>query len=140
MLCECKGCIPCWRYVFPLTRAIGTTNHTLFSLPVRSAFKPLSAEKLKKKQKEFRNIKCIIIEEYACTSQEMLGWINIRAQQFKSNSLPFGGMSVFMVGDPSQLPPVGGVQMFDMGTGPANSTGGLACYQLFEKVLPYIFA
>lgn len=117
-----------------LISIIGTTNHSLFSLPVKGEFKPLSSALLKKKQLEFRDKSCVVLEEYACTSQVMLGWINKRCQEFKNNSLSFGGMSVFMVGDPSQLPPVAGVQMFDRGNGTANSLQGYLCYQEFKKV------
>ena len=65
----------------------------------------------------------------------LLAWIDLRCQEFKGNSLIFGGMTVFMVGDPSQLPPVAGVQMFDTGNGAANSTRGLFCYAQFKTVL-----
>jgi hypothetical protein len=86
----------------------GTTNHSLFKLPVKGKFVALEGPLLKAKQQEFKDVECIVIDEYACTSQEMLGWIDARCRQFKSCDEFFGGLSVVMVGDPAQLPTVGG--------------------------------
>jgi hypothetical protein len=109
----------------------GTTNHTLFKLPVKGEFKHLDGELLKNKQDEFKDVECIVIDEYACTSQEMLGWIDNRCRQFKKND---EYLTVIMVGDPAQHPPVGGNQMFSKTTAKGGSLTGLLAYREFKTV------
>ncbi len=112
----------------------GTTNHSLFKLPVKGEFKELDGQLLRDMQKDFEEVECIVIDEYACTSQEMLGWIDRRCRQFKINDEYFGGLTVIMVGDPAQLPPVGGNQMFSKTTAKGGSIRGKMAYQEFETV------
>jgi hypothetical protein len=52
----------------------------------------LDGNALRAKQEEFRDVTCIVIDEYACTSQEMLAWINSRCRQFKVYNELFGGL------------------------------------------------
>ena len=49
----------------------------------------------------------IIIDEFSVIGQKMLSWIDSRCRQGKAlEHLPFGGISVILVGDIAQLPPV----------------------------------
>jgi hypothetical protein len=101
---------------------------------VKGAFMKLDGNALRAKQEEFRDVSCIVLDEYACTSQEMLAWIASRCRQFKVCNELFGGLSVIMVGDPAQLPPVGGVVMYSNMDEKGNSISGLNAYLAFKKV------
>ena len=41
-----------------------------------------------------------------------LYWVHRRLQQALQNTEPFGGIPICLVGDPGQLPPVGGLSMW----------------------------
>ena len=48
-----------------------------------------------------------IIDEFSVVGQKMFAWINRRCKQATGNlTIPFGGMSIILVGDIAQLPPV----------------------------------
>ena len=112
----------------------GTTNHSLFNLPVNGEFNEMDGPSLRAKQEEFKNVECIVLDEYACTSKQMLGRMDRRCRQFMVCDEFFGGLTVIMVGDPAQLPPVGGSQMFTTSTERPGELGGLAAYREFKKV------
>ena len=54
----------------------------------------------------------LIIDEISMINPVQLETINCRMQQLMGNQLPFGGVSVLLVGDFSQIPPVSGTSLF----------------------------
>ena len=59
-------------------------------------------------QNKFKEITHVIIDEYSMVHQVMLAVIDKRLRQATGkNNLYFGGISIILVGDPGQLPPVG---------------------------------
>ena len=62
---------------------------------------------LQQLQNDLQNIEYLIIDEYFFVGQSMFGWIDSRCRQAAGAiNKPFGGLSVILVGDIAQLPPV----------------------------------
>ena len=77
-------------------------------LPIGSrGNKALTGESLVRLQNNLKGITYIIIDEYSMLGQAMLGWIDRRCRQAtgKTDEV-FGGLSIILVGDHAQLPPV----------------------------------
>ncbi|MFO0089655.1 MAG: ATP-dependent RecD-like DNA helicase, partial [bacterium] len=113
----------------------GSTLHKTFHLPVESGgrqFDLLNGEAAANLEKEFSKVKVVIIDEFSMLSQPILGKIDKRLKQAKGNSEPFGGVSVILVGDPAQLPPVGGTPLHGS---IEKDFGGKAAYQSFKHVI-----
>ena len=71
------------------------------------SYKDLSGQALIKLQEKLSPIQYILINEYSMLGQVTFGWIDRRCRQAmaQTNQL-FGGMSIILIGDPAQLPPV----------------------------------
>ena len=66
----------------------------------------------------------------------MLGWIDRRCRQGTGRfDLPFGGISVILVGDIAQLPPVLEKVLYHKKPNEENETTGFFIYRLFDKVV-----
>jgi len=91
----------------------GTTIHHLLRLPTKKrSKKPLSGDALIQFQKGF-NLTAppcntyIFIDEMSMIGKDCFYWIDQRARQATAQaSLTFGGLSIILVGDFGQLPPV----------------------------------
>ncbi len=86
----------------------GQTIHSFFKLPIRP-FLPNDNELEKltgDKRKLVRTAKLIIIDEISMVRVDIFGALNKVLQLTMSNTLPFGGKQVLVVGDLYQLPPV----------------------------------
>ena len=86
----------------------GKTLHSLLQLPIKGkrngALKSVALAKL---QNDFQKIEYLIIDEFSVTGQKMVAWINRRCKEASGrSSLPFGGISIILVGDIAQLPPI----------------------------------
>ena len=87
----------------------GLTIHTAASIPPNKdlgEFEFLSHEKANKLRIAWANVKLLIIDEISMVGNRMLHTINLRLQQLRGNSAPFGGMSILAFGDLYQLKPV----------------------------------
>ena len=75
---------------------------------------PLAGDALTRLQKTFENCKLIVIDEKSMIGAVTLYQIHKRlCEAFpKKANKPFGGMSMLMMGDFAQLPPVGLKPMF----------------------------
>jgi len=85
----------------------GVTLHSLLQLPIknrnRDDLKRLAFSKLQ----ERLEVHYIIIDEFSVVGQKMLTWIVRCCRQAKAcENIPFGEISVILVGDIAQLPPV----------------------------------
>ena len=87
----------------------GKTLHSILQLPIRGKNShKLKGDALLKLQKRLSGIQYIVIDEYSVVGQKLLGWIDRRCRQATTkNDEPFGGISIILVGDIAQLPPVG---------------------------------
>jgi len=115
----------------------GCTIHSLLKLPVGSrGNKELTGQGLVRLQNSLKGIAYIIIVEYSMLGQTMLGWIDRHCRQAtgKSDEV-FGGLSIILVGDPGQLPPVADKPLYH--SKPTSSVGeqGHLAYHMFTNVI-----
>lgn len=73
------------------------------------------------------------MDEISMLGQNMMVWVDKRLRQVTTHlDIPFGGISVILIGDFAQLPPVGDHPLFaPEGTG----SHGHTMYNLFTKVV-----
>ena len=97
----------------------GTTLHSLFKLPVNISFQTelpfLQGTQLQQLQHTFQNTEIVIIDEMSMVGQYMLYQISRRLQEAKPNNgtVDFGGVSIVLMGDFAQLPPVTDLPVFE---------------------------
>ena len=86
----------------------GETLHGLLSLPCDTPFKPLSTDKQAILQLKFEHVGLIVIDEKSMIGQKQFYYVNKRLQEARPAKAdqPFGGMSIVLLGDWKQLPPV----------------------------------
>ena len=114
----------------------GQTICSLLKLPIRKKNKnDLSGEQLTKLQSNLRNVKMIVVDEYTMLGCEALSWIDRRLKQGTGVSdKPFGGISIILVGDPGQLPPVMDAHLYNPKKNIESQAGHLL-YTLFKNVI-----
>ena len=87
----------------------GETLHSLLYLPVgRTTLEPLQGDRLQDLQNKFSGVGILVIDEKSKIGQEVFSCVSQRQQEAKRHTshLPFGGLSVILLGDWKQLPPV----------------------------------
>ena len=86
----------------------GTALHSLLQLPIQGKRNgPLKSSALAKLQNDLNGITYLIIDEFSVIGQKMFAWINRRCKQATGHfTLPFGGLSITLVGDIGQLPSI----------------------------------
>ncbi len=85
----------------------GETIHSFFTL--KPGFEKDEAKKMridKKKEKKFKALKTIAIDEISMVRADILDAIDIVLRRFRKSSEPFGGVQMIFFGDLYQLPPV----------------------------------
>ena len=113
------------------------TIHSFLKLPVGPrGNKDLSGQSLSRLQESLKVIDYILIDEYSMLGQTAFGWIDRRCKQAtgcfdKVN----GGISIILIGDPGQLPPVADKPLYH--AQPSNAIGeqGYLSYNMFDKVV-----
>lgn len=82
----------------------GQTIHSFFRLPP----KPMSFDELvkRRKQKMYKKIETIIIDEISMVRADLLDSIDILLRLSREDDRPFGGVQMVFFGDLFQLPPV----------------------------------
>ena len=96
----------------------GSTLHRLLKLPVNISKKKelpkMQGASLHALQKEFETVELLVINEKSMIGQFLFYMIEARLRELKPNSgdEPFGGVSVIMMGDFAQLPPVKDFALF----------------------------
>lgn len=115
----------------------GTTLHSLLQLPIRGKKNgPLKSSALARLQGDLKGVKYLIIDEFSVIGQKMFGWINKRCKEATGHTtVPFGGISVILVGDIGQLPSISDKVIYH--TKPANEIAleGYCMYQRFQTVV-----
>ena len=115
----------------------GITIHSLLKLPIsKISQKDLSGSSLESLQQDLLPVDYIIIDEYSMLGQTMMGWIDRRCRQATAlKDKLFGGKSIILIGDNTQLPPVGDKPLYhNKPSNPVAVQGSLA-YKLFDKVV-----
>jgi hypothetical protein len=95
----------------------GRTIHNTFALPVSQysgAMVALSPDLLNTYSCNFNAVKLLIIDEISMCGNRIFYQIDKRLKQIMHSDQPFGGISVLVVGDFYQLPPVGDKFVFDV--------------------------
>ena len=118
----------------------GCTLHNLLMLNPNSTSmgKNLEGGALRQLQDRFSAIDFLITDEYSQIGCKMLALIDRRLRQAKNcPDLFFGGISVVLVGDPKQLPPIGDSVLFNKDTLSKDDEvfQGLAAYHAFTNVI-----
>lgn len=68
----------------------------------------------------------------------MFAWINRRCKEATGNlTIPFGGMSIILVGDIAQLPPVTDQVLYHTKPNCDLALEGYCMYQMFQKVIDF---
>ena len=117
----------------------GTTLHSAFKLPVNVRFNddipPLQGSNLHQLQEFFKNTEIIMIDEMSMVGKYMLYQLSKRLQEIKpqNSTIEFAGVSIVLMGDFAQLPPVTDLPLFAGKEGTLNQRKGKALYQLFNK-------
>jgi hypothetical protein len=86
----------------------GATLHGLLLLPRTGQFQPLSEVKKAQLQQKLKHVGLLVIDEKSMIGQKNFFYISKRLQEAKPGHAdqPFGGMSIVLLGDWKQLPPV----------------------------------
>ena len=88
----------------------GETLHSALRLPTKqTTFSMLATGNvaLAQLQQKLAGVELVVVDEYSMVGKRMLAMVEWRLQQaVPASSLPFGGLSVLLVGDLCQLPPV----------------------------------
>ena len=115
----------------------GQTLHSVFQLPIKGKRSTdLRGQALKKLQDDMLGIKYVIMDEYSVIGQKLFGWIDRRCKQATGQqSLPFGGISIILVGDIAQLPPVTDKVLYHNRPSGDIATIGFCAYRQFMKVV-----
>ena len=116
----------------------GRTMHALFRLPVGPTKKSLTEPNvpvLQSLQGQFDGIHYIVLDEKSMINLQQLSWIDQRCRNIfpGRKSELFGGLSVILAGDFSQMPPIGSKPLYF--SGPLQSSEeihGRNAYQQFN--------
>ena len=85
----------------------GVTLHSALHLQVKNGvMKPLSVQSAEKIGKTMSKLRLLIIDEISMVGSSLFKWVDQRLRQIKKDERPFGGVSVVLLGDFNQLPPV----------------------------------
>ena len=118
---------------------VGQTLHSLLQIPCRTTFSELKGPQLSKLQNQFRDAKMLVIDEYSMVGCEMLGYIDSRLRQARPthSHQPFGGISIVLVGDMLQLPPVADRPLYkdNLHNCKDSFVAGILAFKLFKKVV-----
>ena len=91
----------------------GMTLHTAVGLDFSNRHNSLSDKKRELKRNQFKNLKFLITDEFSMMKSDQLYQLDLRLRELKQNNRLFGGVAVFLLGDPAQLRPVKGRFSFD---------------------------
>ena len=116
---------------------IGVTIHSLLKLPIGSKGRTdLTGQSLIRLQTSLADIKYIITDEYSMLGLCSLGWIDKRCRKATGKKDEnFGGLSLILIGDQGQLPPVGDRPLYHSTPTSEIAQQGHLLYLTFQKVV-----
>lgn len=114
----------------------GVTLHTAFALPItefRGQMPQLSPDIANSIRSNLVQLKLLIIDEISMVGANMLMQIDTRLQQIMGKNLPFGGISVLLIGDLHQLPPVKDKVIYSApNAAPLSELSNISLWEQFE--------
>ena len=114
----------------------GKTLHSALQLPVRSIQHELQGATLQRLQLRMKDKCYLIIDEMSMIGHRMMAWVDKRLRQATGKlDSPLGGVSVILIGDFGQLPPVCDRPLYAEPTSNALSSHGHSVYQMFDTVV-----
>ena len=115
----------------------GVTIHSLLKLPIGSnGIRDLTGQSLIRLQTSLADIKYIIIDEFSMLGQCNLGWIDKRCWQATGKKDEnFRGLSLILIGDQGQLPPVGDRPLYHSTPTSEIAQQGHLLYLTFQKAV-----
>ena len=115
----------------------GRTIHSLLSLPIPlgSSLTDLSPVALASLQERLRGLQLLVVDEMSMIGRKMLGAMDERLRQVfpARRGEWFGGVSVALMGDFGQLPPVLNLPMYSLLPGQGLSRSGKAAFAAFAQ-------
>ena len=99
----------------------------------------LAGDQLRRLQMRFKDVQLLIIDEKSMVSAVMMYQIDARLRQAKPEQAnwSFGGLSVILMGDFAQLPPVNHKAMFEVKQTTKASAKGKLAYFEFDKAITF---
>jgi len=91
--------------------ARGVTIHSFFQLPPgpQIGFERINHEQMrfnKEKINIIRSLDLLVIDEISMVRADLLDAVDVVLRRFRTQSKPFGGVQLLMIGDLQQLPPI----------------------------------
>ena len=90
----------------------GATEHSSLGFDFRSKHTSLTDKKRELKKEQLKNLKILIIDEFSMMKADILYRIDMRLREITQVNQDFGGVNIFLFGDPAQLKPVRGSYIF----------------------------
>ena len=98
----------------------------------------MKSSALAKLQTDLNGITYLIIDEFSVIAQKMFAWINRRCKQATGHfTLPFGGLSIILVGDIGQLPSIADQVIYHTRPKSDLALEGYCMYRKFETVVKF---
>ena len=114
---------------------IGQTLHSAAQLSIRD-HRELQGEPLLHLQLKLAGNAYLIVDEMSIIGHKVFSWLDNRLRAGTRNqNKPFGGISVILIGDFGQLPPVGDPALYVSGNGSITSDHGHSLYHMFNTVV-----
>ena len=90
----------------------GSTVHSSLGFDFSSKHSSLNDKKREQKREQLKNLKILIIDEFSMMKGDILYRIHLRLREVTQIDQDFGGVNVYLFGDPAQLKPVlGGTKL-----------------------------
>ena len=90
----------------------GSTVHSSLGFDFSSKHTSLNDKKRELKREQLKNLKILIIDEFSMLKSDILYRIHLRLQEITQVYQDFGGINVYLFGDPAQLKPIRGSYIF----------------------------
>ena len=115
----------------------GETLHSLLMLPIDyKSFDRLNSDHLHKLQQKFEKNEILIIDEKSMIGQRLFHMLDMRLREIfpHRREVFFGGLSIVLIGDWKQLPPVGDASLYDAD---GKCAAGYNLYSTFTDVVTF---
>eukprot|EP00957_Ditylum_brightwellii_P017986 1355253-Ditylum_brightwellii.AAC.1 len=90
----------------------------------RTSYSPLADKSLEDQHEKCKDMKLLIVDEFSMLRQKEIYYLDERPKQIMCPSIPFGGVTVLLVGNLAQLPPVQGQTLWNHNSSNADNSRG----------------